>query len=325
MAKTQTLALFQEVELVAAAMSEAQFGQLMKAVFAYRFHGEDYTGDDQAVYIAFLLIANQVDRGQEAREEKVRAVNTRWEKHRAQQAAKDASREDIAGESVPDAHTLPEAASPVVATVEPVCHPSASREPVSTPQPAPQEASAPISEPLRPSETVGESRRLSPSVRGAQRRCAPPAGYPYGEPSAPSAPARAGSANGELSRPALDRWESGEGARQFNRFWSLYPKKSDRRQAELAWQEVNPGDWDALFDALSKWSASRQWQEEGGRYVPAAAKWLRGRRWLDAPSPCTVSSPIQPSGHLGQAELEAIQRVLNDPTLADDPEPQEAG
>lgn len=63
--KQETLVLFPDVISITRKFSDSQFGELMRAAFAYRFGGEVYSGDDAAVDVAFQTIANQIDRYQE--------------------------------------------------------------------------------------------------------------------------------------------------------------------------------------------------------------------------------------------------------------------
>ena len=60
--KQEMLALFPEVYTSTAKMSDAQFGELMRAIFAYRFENTPYSGDDVAVDMMFSFIKTQVDR-----------------------------------------------------------------------------------------------------------------------------------------------------------------------------------------------------------------------------------------------------------------------
>ena len=60
--KQETLVLFPEVLQITRKFTDAQFGALIRAVFSYRFCGEEYSGDDMAIDVAFQAIANQVDR-----------------------------------------------------------------------------------------------------------------------------------------------------------------------------------------------------------------------------------------------------------------------
>ena len=60
--KQETLVLFPKVLQITRKFTDAQFGALIRAVFSYRFGGEEYSGDDMAIDVAFQAIANQVDR-----------------------------------------------------------------------------------------------------------------------------------------------------------------------------------------------------------------------------------------------------------------------
>lgn len=60
--KQDTLVLFPEVMDITRKFSDEKFGILMRAVFSYRFSGEEYQGDDPAIEVAFLSIAGQIDR-----------------------------------------------------------------------------------------------------------------------------------------------------------------------------------------------------------------------------------------------------------------------
>lgn len=83
MAKQETLTLFPEVEQTTRRLSDEQFGILMRAVCAYRFRGESYSGDDAAVDIAFAFISNQLDRVEETKAIRSKAASAKWEKTNA--------------------------------------------------------------------------------------------------------------------------------------------------------------------------------------------------------------------------------------------------
>lgn len=60
--KQETLVLFPEVMDITRKFSDEKFGILMRAVFSYRFSGEEYGGDDLAVEVAFRSVVSQIDR-----------------------------------------------------------------------------------------------------------------------------------------------------------------------------------------------------------------------------------------------------------------------
>lgn len=96
-----------------------------------------------------------------------------------------------------------------------------------------------------------------------------------------------------------------ESESSFAAFWSAYPRKGEKKKAFALWQKLRP-DPEAVMAGLEKWSHSRQWQQEDGRFIPGAVKWLQGEYWLDPPTPCGAN------GELGEAELEAIRNILKD-------------
>lgn len=93
MAKQETLTLFPELEQSTTRLTNEQFGVLMRAIFAYRFRGEVYSGDDMAVDIAFHFIASQVDRSEETKVNRSKAVSSRWEKDKDANAYNDVQSE----------------------------------------------------------------------------------------------------------------------------------------------------------------------------------------------------------------------------------------
>ena len=82
--------------------------------------------------------------------------------------------------------------------------------------------------------------------------------------------------------------------RLFTEFWNKYPagKGGDRAEAWKAWRELTPTAEvaNSIFVGLQDWVDSDQWAEDGGRYIPSAAKFLNQRRWLSPPS---VAAPAQ--------------------------------
>lgn len=96
----------------------------------------------------------------------------------------------------------------------------------------------------------------------------------------------------------------------FTTFWEAYPRKIAREEAWEAWKTLKPDGETAqrIMTGLEIWKKSEQWQDDGGRYIPGAAKFLAQRYWDCPPVPGGI--PQGASGELGEAELEAIGRVL---------------
>lgn len=102
--------------------------------------------------------------------------------------------------------------------------------------------------------------------------------------------------------------------RSFTAFWEDYPAKINREEAWEMWKAINPDAQTVgrIKAGLEAWKRSPRWTEDGGRYIPSAAKWLKDRRWEVMPPAAKQKVPMGASGTLGAAELEAIQRVLRE-------------
>lgn len=66
----------------------------------------------------------------------------------------------------------------------------------------------------------------------------------------------------------------------FNAFWTAFPKKKDKANAEKAFRKVDV-PIEVLLTALEKQKKSADWIKEGGKYIPYPSTWLNGRRWED--------------------------------------------
>jgi len=82
---------------------------------------------------------------------------------------------------------------------------------------------------------------------------------------------------------------SGEGERaprypaDFSAFWDAYPRRENKAEAYKAWKRARIGEGmlERILSALAVQKQARKWQEEGGKFVPYAQKWINGRRWED--------------------------------------------
>lgn len=92
----------------------------------------------------------------------------------------------------------------------------------------------------------------------------------------------------------------------FDEFWSIWPKKVAKRDAEKAWKKLAPDA--ALFEAIKAgirlWSNNWAWQKDGGQFIPNPATFLNGRRWEDEPPMATVKAP---NGHPQDRDIEDIR------------------
>ena len=66
----------------------------------------------------------------------------------------------------------------------------------------------------------------------------------------------------------------------FDLFWQSYPKKVGKEAARKAFCRVNV-PVESLLTAIERQKCGRQWQEDGGKYIPNPATWLNQGRWED--------------------------------------------
>ncbi len=69
----------------------------------------------------------------------------------------------------------------------------------------------------------------------------------------------------------------------FDSFWSVYPNKKGKGQAERVWAKIKPDQEliDKILRAISWQREQDQWTKDGGKYIPHPTTWLNGRRWED--------------------------------------------
>lgn len=92
---------------------------------------------------------------------------------------------------------------------------------------------------------------------------------------------------------ASEQTEVGSKAVPFEAFWQSYPKKQGRGAARSQWAKLRPDTvlWARMEQTLNRFRKSDQWKEQGGRFIPAPATWLREERWEDV-LPESISSSI---------------------------------
>ena len=92
--------------------------------------------------------------------------------------------------------------------------------------------------------------------------------------------------NATERKRALDKDTDKEKKREisgFAEFWSVYPKKEAKKDAEAAFAKLSP-DAELLAKMLAVVTAKSQshdWTKDRGKFVPLAATWIRAERWND--------------------------------------------
>ena len=62
-------------------------------------------------------------------------------------------------------------------------------------------------------------------------------------------------------------------SKDFDIFWSAYPKKIGKQAAMKAWNKIRP-DINVVLKALAWQKESKQWFEQAGRFIPHPSTWL---------------------------------------------------
>lgn len=77
----------------------------------------------------------------------------------------------------------------------------------------------------------------------------------------------------------------------FDAFWGLYPNRKAKQDALKAWAKLKPDPQlqALILQAVREQSQGADWRKEAGRFVPHAATWLNGGRWMDEPAGVTAS------------------------------------
>lgn len=76
----------------------------------------------------------------------------------------------------------------------------------------------------------------------------------------------------------LEQWEA-----QFNEFYSKYPKKVKKQDVKKWFKKNKPSNelFSSMINSLEQFRASKEWQKDGGQYIPYPSTWLNQKRWED--------------------------------------------
>jgi hypothetical protein len=72
-------------------------------------------------------------------------------------------------------------------------------------------------------------------------------------------------------------------AQNFDEFYALYPKKKAKKKAQESWDRLkfDDGLFERIMRSLEEDINSKEWNREGGQFIPFPATWLNQRRWED--------------------------------------------
>lgn len=104
--------------------------------------------------------------------------------------------------------------------------------------------------------------------------------------------------------------ETNTHARAFEKFWKAYPKKVGKGAAEVAFKRAK-APVSELLEAIAAQKESKQWKEDGGRYIPNPATWLNQERWKDElPRPGETICQAQEAEEKSKEDMDRMRRML---------------
>lgn len=101
--------------------------------------------------------------------------------------------------------------------------------------------------------------------------------------------------------------EEAESVPSFAEFWSVWPKKNSKKDAERAWSKaIKKTDAAAIVNAARAYAESPNRPE--AQFVPYGATWLNGERWNDPLPAPRAGGPVSANDRV-RAALDAGARV----------------
>jgi len=73
----------------------------------------------------------------------------------------------------------------------------------------------------------------------------------------------------------------------FQQFWTAYPRKKSKGQAEKTWNKIKP-DAELLEQILTGIESARlshEWMKDDGEFIPYPSTWLNAKGWEDEHTP----------------------------------------
>ena len=86
----------------------------------------------------------------------------------------------------------------------------------------------------------------------------------------------------------------------FGEFWSAYPRKVSKGDAEKAFAKLNPDEHllGTILAAVQRAKTREGWAKDGGKFIPYPASWLNSRGWEDEDI-ATSAKPARPDWMAG--------------------------
>lgn len=235
-------------------MTAEEKGEYLEAVIQYGLYGTVSEHKASAVKIAFRHAKKLIDAASAKKEAMRKLSNSRWNK------------------SDDDAEVMHEQCASDAEAMRTQCMTDA--EPMRDPCVRNAQRMQNKNENKRESKSKIESKDKDEDIKENQNT----KGNITLSPSSPSSEDTAAAPPGEREDAPID---------EFERFWEAYPRKEAKANAKKAWMRarldgvLDLSEIDAIIAAVDKAKASRQWQQDSGRYIPLPANYISSARWKD--------------------------------------------
>lgn len=67
----------------------------------------------------------------------------------------------------------------------------------------------------------------------------------------------------------------------FADFWTAYPRKQAKVDAEKAWRQIGGDQFPYMIEAIQRSRLTDDWRRNNGQFIPLPASYLRGKRFDD--------------------------------------------
>jgi hypothetical protein len=87
----------------------------------------------------------------------------------------------------------------------------------------------------------------------------------------------------QVGREGKERKEHASSTQSFESFWTAYPKKKNKGQAEKVFARVNPNSdlLQTILNAVEGAACGADWLKSDGQFIPYPATWLAAKGWED--------------------------------------------
>lgn len=135
------------------------------------------------------------------------------------------------------------------------------------------------------------------------------------------------SSNSHLNQSAPSNSEKDESTKDkeqeyedmFSQFWEAYPRKQKKKEAHdkfIKKIKKQPALFPKIMKALEQQKNGRQWQKDGGQFIPLPTTWINGEQWndeIEVQPPASPSSRSSWGGRSAAGEIsEAEQRARDE-------------